>query len=185
MGRTRDDAVGEAFDKVARILGLPYPGGPEISKLASSFSDKGEIKLPRPMLHSGDLDFSFSGIKTAVLYLVQKLKAEDKFTEEVKTEIAHDFQNAVIEVIMAKTLAAVEKYKAQTIIAGGGVIANSALREALKLQAKIYQLNLLIPELSYSTDNATMIAVAAGFRLLANKSKASRAFKAEGNLNLK
>ncbi len=197
VGRTRDDAVGEAFDKVARILGLPYPGGPEISKLASTFAPEnsplGEvqglssrtIKLPRPMLHSGDLDFSFSGIKTAVLYLVQKLKNENKFTKEIKAEIAHDFQSAVIEVIIAKTLTATKKYKAKTIIAGGGVIANSALRNSLKLTATNSKLNLLIPELSYSTDNATMIAIAAGFRLLAQKAKTSRTFKAEGNLNLK
>lgn len=197
IGCTRDDAVGEAFDKVARILGLPYPGGPEISKLALKATPEasplgavqglasGDIKLPRPMLHSGDLDFSFSGIKTAVLYLVQKLQKENKFTDQIKAEIAHDFQNAVIEVIIAKTLSATKKYKAKTIIAGGGVIANANLREALKQQAKSCQLNLLIPELSYSTDNATMIALAAGFRLLANKGKISHTFKAEGNLNLK
>ncbi|MFA6476583.1 MAG: tRNA (adenosine(37)-N6)-threonylcarbamoyltransferase complex transferase subunit TsaD [Candidatus Paceibacterota bacterium] len=199
VGRTRDDAVGEAFDKVARILGLPYPGGPEISKLALQATTKdsplgtsqgkslgeGAIKLPRPMLHSGDLDFSFSGIKTAVLYMVQKLKAENKFTDGIKAEIAHDFQNAVIEVIIAKTLTATKKFKAKTIIAGGGVIANSSLREALQKNTEKEGLNLLIPELSYSTDNATMIALAAGFRLLAGKSKKSSSFKAEGNLNLK
>ena len=137
------------------------------------------------MLHSGDLDFSFSGIKTAVLYMVQKLKAENKFTDEIKAEIAYDFQNAVIEVIIAKTLTATKKFKAKTIIAGGGVIANSSLRDSLNLQAKTYNLNLLIPELSYSTDNATMIALAAGLRLLAGKSKKSSTFKAEGSLNLK
>jgi N6-L-threonylcarbamoyladenine synthase len=199
IGRTRDDAVGEAFDKVARILGLPYPGGPEISKLAlkaktkdsplgasqgKSLGEKG-VKLPRPMLHSGDLDFSFSGIKTAVLYLVQRLKAENKFTDKIKAEIACDFQNAVIEVIVAKTLTATKKYKAKTIIAGGGVIANSNLRQALQTEAKKNNLNLLIPELSYSTDNATMIALAAGFRLLGDKIKKNHSFKAEGNLNLK
>ncbi|HRZ30474.1 MAG TPA: tRNA (adenosine(37)-N6)-threonylcarbamoyltransferase complex transferase subunit TsaD [Candidatus Paceibacterota bacterium] len=198
VGRTRDDAVGEAFDKVARILGLPYPGGPEISKLALEVKPPSEnqlggltskssatIKLPRPMLHSGDLEFSFSGIKTAVLYLVQRLQKENKFTDKVKAEIAHDFQNAVIEVIIAKTLSATKKYKAKTIIAGGGVIANANLREALKKEAQNEDLNLLIPELSYSTDNATMIALAAGFRLLAGKHKVSHSFKAEGNLNLK
>lgn len=185
IGRTRDDAVGEAFDKVARILGLPYPGGPEISRLANSFSGETTIKLPRPMLHSGDLDFSFSGIKTAVLYLVQKLKKENKLDDQIKAEIAHDFQKASVEVLLAKTLKAVEKYKAKTIIAGGGVIANSSLRNALQLSAKTRKINLLIPEISYSTDNATMIAVSAGFRLLASKSKKSTAFKAEGNLNLK
>jgi N6-L-threonylcarbamoyladenine synthase len=198
IGRTRDDAVGEAFDKVARILGLPYPGGPEISRLALEVKPPSEnqlggltskssdvIKLPRPMLHSGDLDFSFSGIKTAVLYLVQRLQKENKFTDKIKAEIACDFQNAVIEVIVAKTLTATKKYKAKTIIAGGGVIANSNLRQALQTEAKKNNLNLLIPELSYSTDNATMIALAAGFRLLGDKIKKNHSFKAEGNLNLK
>jgi N6-L-threonylcarbamoyladenine synthase len=190
IGRTRDDAVGEAFDKVARILYLPYPGGPEISKLAlknvrHSVTNKVPIKLPRPMLHSGDFDFSFSGLKTAVLYLVQKLKTENKLTDKIKAEIAHDFQNAAIEVLTKKTLLASQKYKAKTIIAGGGVIANSALREALQKITKENQLQLLIPELSYSTDNATMIALAAGLRLLAGKQKKSSSFKAEGNLNLK
>jgi len=192
IGRTRDDAVGEAFDKVARILDLPYPGGPEISKLALEVKDSGEIKLPRPMLHSGDFDFSFSGLKTAVLYLVQKLKQEDpacrqtgKLTDEIKAEIADDFQNSVIEVLIKKTLLASQKFKAKTVIAGGGVIANSALREALTKMASDNDLKLLIPELSYSTDNATMIALAAGLRLLAGKQKKSSSFKAEGNLNLK
>jgi len=202
IGRTRDDAVGEAFDKVARILGLHYPGGPEISKLAEKFSTerprlsvsphsplRGEAsqftKLPRPMLHSGDFDFSFSGLKTAVLYLVQKLKQENKFDEKIKAEIAYDFQQATIEVLVAKTLSASQKFKAQTIIAGGGVIANTALREALAQMASKNNLKLLIPELAYSTDNATMIALAAGLRLLAGQQKTSNTFKADGNLNLK
>jgi len=197
VGRTRDDAAGEAFDKVARILDLPYPGGPEISKLAMQVTEDSPlgtsqgkssvtlIKLPRPMLHSGDFDFSFSGLKTAVLYLVQKLKQENKFDDQIKAEIAHDFQNAVIEVLVAKTLATAKKFKAQTIIAGGGVIANSALRETLTKMAGENNLQLLIPELAYSTDNATMIALAAGLRLLANKAKTVHTFKAEGNLPLK
>jgi N6-L-threonylcarbamoyladenine synthase len=175
-------------------LDLPYPGGPEISKLASTFSPttlKGAqgssagVKLPRPMLHSGDFDFSFSGLKTAVLYLVQNLKKEGKFNDQIKTEIAYDFQNAAIEVLVAKTLTASKKFKAQTIIAGGGVIANTALREALTKMTSDNGFKLLIPELSYSTDNATMIALAVGLRLLAGKSKKSHTFKAEGNLNLK
>lgn len=137
------------------------------------------------MLHSGDFDFSFSGLKTAVLYLVQNLKKESKFTDKIKAEIAYDFQNSAIEVLTAKTLSASKKFKAQTIIAGGGVIANTALREALTKMAKENNLKLLIPELSYSTDNATMIALAAGLRLLAQKGRKSHLFKAEGNLNLK
>ena len=137
------------------------------------------------MLHSGDFDFSFSGLKTAVLYLVQKLKQENKFDEKIKAEIAYDFQQATIEVLIAKTLSASQKFKAQTIIAGGGVIANTALREALTQMASKNNLKLLIPELAYSTDNATMIALASGLRLLAGQQKTSYAFKANGNLNLK
>jgi N6-L-threonylcarbamoyladenine synthase len=199
IGRTRDDAVGEAFDKVARILDLPYPGGPEISKLALKAVPEDDllgavqrpssgalpIKLPRPMLKSDDFDFSFSGLKTAVLYLVQKLKAENKFTDTIKAEIAYEFQQACIEVLIAKTLSASQKFKAQTIIAGGGVIANTALRKALTQMADDNGLNLLIPDLAYSTDNATMIALSAGLRLLAGRGKTSHTFKAEGNLNLK
>jgi N6-L-threonylcarbamoyladenine synthase len=191
IGRTRDDAVGEAFDKVARILDLPYPGGPEISKLALSNVRHSVLhksvlhKLPRPMLHSGDFDFSFSGLKTAVLYLVKNLKKENKFDDQIKTEIAYEFQNAAVGVLVAKTLAASKKFKAQTVIAGGGVIANTALREALTKMAGENGFKLLIPELSYSTDNATMIALAAGLRLLADKGKKSHTFKAEGNLSLK
>ena len=137
------------------------------------------------MLHSGDFDFSFSGLKTAVLYLVQKLKQENKFDEKIKAEIAYDFQQAAIEVLIAKTLSASQKFKAQMVIAGGGVIANTALREALTKMASKNNLKLLIPELAYSTDNATMIALASGLRLLAGQQKTSYAFKANGNLNLK
>jgi N6-L-threonylcarbamoyladenine synthase len=116
---------------------------------------------------------------------VQKLKQENKFDEKIKAEIAYEFQKASIEVLVAKTLTASKKFKAETIIAGGGVITNTSLRKALKLTAKSHNLNLLIPELAYSTDNATMIALAAGLRLLTNKGKKSHTFKAEGNLNLK
>lgn len=192
VGRTRDDAVGEAFDKVARLLGLPYPGGREISKLALKFKHSSrkivppfEIKLPRPMLNSGDLDFSFSGIKTAVLYLIQKLKLANKFDNKIKIEIAHEFQKSITEVIIAKTFKAIDQFKARTLVVGGGVIANPTLRQALQQEAARLKIKVLIPEISYSTDNASMIAVAAGFRLLAKKSRSSSSFKAEGNLNLK
>lgn len=191
IGQTRDDAVGEAFDKVARILGLNYPGGPEIAKLALSAKNlKPEtlnltpINLPRPMIHSGNFDFSFSGLKTAVLYLTQNLQTEQKFNQDIKAIIADDFQQAVIEVLTTKTLLACQKFKAKTIIIGGGVIANAALRQALDELADRHNLTLFLPDLSLSTDNATMIALTAGLRLLAGRQKNARIIKADGNLKL-
>jgi N6-L-threonylcarbamoyladenine synthase len=187
VGRTRDDAVGEAYDKVARMLGLPYPGGPEISKLADVYSgllrearnDK-NIKFPRPMIYSKDLDFSFSGLKTSVLYLIKELP---KLTEEIKQEISFEFQNAVIDVLVAKTKKAVEQYGAQTLIVGGGVIANKDIRIALEKLATDLNIDFQLPEISASTDNALMIALA-GFLNLKKGKKASSDFKAVGNLSL-
>ena len=188
LGRTRDDAVGEAFDKVARLLDLPYPGGPEISRLAdlcrknadqrqktqrqsASCLRESAIKLPRPMLHSGDFDFSFSGLKTAVLYLIKRLGT---ITDEQKASIAKEFEDSAAEVVVTKTMSAAKKYKAKTIIVGGGVIANRAIRTAFAEaitrstdsgQAKI---NLILPDQNLTGDNATMIA-GAGYLTLASK----------------
>ena len=132
VGETRDDAVGEAFDKVARMLELPYPGGPQISGLSEAHRKAIETsnvyKLPRPMIHSGDLDFSFAGLKTAVLYTLKKIKV---INAEAKQTIAREFEDAVIEVLISKTKQALKKYKAKSLIVGGGVIANTALRRAL------------------------------------------------------
>jgi N6-L-threonylcarbamoyladenine synthase len=184
IGRTRDDAVGEAFDKVARLLDLPYPGGPEISKLASLGKKIEGISLPRPMLHSGDFDFSFSGLKTAVLYLVKKL---GQITPEQKAAIALEFENSAAEVIVAKTLKAAEKYKAKTIIVGGGVIANRAIREAFAKAVKNSKnkIELILPDNNLTGDNATMIA-GAGYLKIADKTKISPLSKivADGNLKL-
>ena len=143
VGKTRDDAIGEAFDKVARILGLPYPGGPEISALAELARKSNhesrimnqEIKLPRPMIHSGDLDFSFSGLKTSVLYLVKKLP--QPLDERTKMEIACEFEDSATEVIVEKVKKAIEMYGAETLILGGGVVANKNIRGAFeKLSAE-------------------------------------------------
>jgi N6-L-threonylcarbamoyladenine synthase len=165
IGETRDDALGEAFDKVARILGLPYPGGPEISRLASKFRLSGKnptIKLPRPMIESDNLDFSFSGLKTAVLYMVKKLP---ELTEELKMEIACEFENAVVDVLLAKTKKAVEHYGPKIIAVGGGVIANELIRTSLKALTESYaDLKLYTPHLSLTTDNAIMIALAGYIR---------------------
>lgn len=191
IGHTRDDAVGEAFDKVARMLGLPYPGGPEISKMAEKYQPKtGEkkpIKFPRPMINSGDLDFSFSGLKTAVLY---KIKELGNLSDEMRAEIAHEFGEAVVEVLVSKTKMALQKYDVKTLIIGGGVIADKKIRNAFQtlIKDKYKKIKLLIPHSTLATDNATMIAIAGYFRWLdhqAKKSKPKKNFKAEGNLVLK
>ena len=181
VGETLDDAVGEAFDKVARMLGLPYPGGPEISKLASEARElrimNYELKFPRPMLHSKDLNFSFSGLKTAVLYYLRDNPNANKM------EVAYEFEEAVIETLLAKTKKALAQYNPKTLIIGGGVIANYALRENfLNLKEDYPELKILIPEKSLTTDNATMIA-AAGFIEYLKNGKEKKKLKAEGNLN--
>lgn len=183
IGKTRDDAIGEAFDKVARILGLPYPGGPQISNLAEKerkeFPDKKtSYPLPRPMIHSNDFDFSFSGIKTAVLYTVKEIS---NLTDSIKQEIACEFENAVLEVLIKKTQKAIEQYRAQAIILGGGVSANKKLRKDFQNLAIDSQIDCFIPEVSASTDNALMIAVAGYINLISGK-KTQTEFRAEGNL---
>ncbi len=186
IGQTRDDAVGEAFDKVARMLGLPYPGGPEISKLAEQ-AQVGEIPLyplPRPMIKTDDFDFSFSGLKTAVLYTVKKL---DQLTPQTKEAIALEFEEAVTEILLKKTFNAVEKYNAKTIIIGGGVSANKRIREAFDKEVKkIPGIKLFVPNKSLSTDNALMIAVAGYFRasLKQGEIKSEKDMRAQGNLKL-
>ncbi len=178
IGKTRDDAVGEAFDKVARMLDLPYPGGPEISKLAEQAKPNPEIKFPRPMLNSPDLDFSFSGLKTSVLYFIQK---QPELTFELKCQIAKEFEDTVIEVLVTKTRKALEQYPAKNIILGGGVIANKKIRKAF--EELVQEINLLVPPLQLSTDNAIMIAVAGYFNFLVGK-QSQDSFGANGNLSL-
>ena len=184
IGGTRDDAIGEAFDKVARLLDLPYPGGPEISKLALSHrklnsSYKPRWDMPRPMMNSGDFDFSFSGIKTAVMY---KVKEANKLNDEQRQEIAREFEDAVIEVIVSKTQKALSEYGAQSLIVGGGVIANKKLREELQ---KI-DTPLFLPRFELTTDNATMIAMASYLNIFQEKEEYSIApeITANGNLHL-
>ena len=160
IGKTRDDAVGEAFDKAARMLDLPYPGGPEISRLAEHARKEGlvvdeDLRLPRPMLHSGDLHFSFSGLKTAVLTRVKKRSPLD---DKTKRMIALEFENAVTDVLMAKVKQAVYETRAKTLIVGGGVSANSHIRFALKNLAEAEGFGLFIPNRNLSTDNGLMIA---------------------------
>jgi len=170
VGETKDDAAGEAFDKVARMLGLPYPGGPEIAKFAKQWKSqiarnksqtypKSEIRLPRPMLNSGDFNFSFSGLKTAVLYTLKKIPP---LTDRIKKEIAHEFQEAVADVLTEKTIRASKYYKVKTILVGGGVSANTRLNEVLteRLGEKMPDTTLYFAPRELTGDNALMIAVA-------------------------
>ncbi|MBI1999548.1 MAG: tRNA (adenosine(37)-N6)-threonylcarbamoyltransferase complex transferase subunit TsaD [Parcubacteria group bacterium] len=163
VGETKDDAAGEAFDKVARMLGLPYPGGPEIARLAARFRGTPSITLPRPMIDSGDFNFSFSGLKTAVLY---KIKELGEISEDMKTEIAHEFQEAVAEVLALKTVAAAEHYGVKTILVAGGVSANQRIREELTraINRRPPTADLLFAPKGLTGDNAFMIAVAAAAR---------------------
>lgn len=220
IGETLDDAVGEAFDKAARMIDLPYPGGPQISKLASELRDREKenqtsqgpnfptgkfsqssdrrpaeshpslfsFSLPRPMIYSKDFNFSFSGLKTAVLYLVRDLKKNDpNILEniEVKKAIALEFENAAIECLVHKTKKAVEKYGVKTLIVAGGVAANKHLRNEMKrvLGKKI---KLLVPTLELSGDNALMIGIAGYLNFMKNKKKVPKieTIKATGNLKL-
>ena len=166
IGKTVDDAVGEAFDKVARLLGLPYPGGPEISKLAEKARIENiaqKAKLPRPMIKSDNLDFSFSGLKTAVLYYIRdNFNADSKnMSEEEKADLAREFEDAVVDVLITKTEKAVSEDDIKTLIIGGGVIANKKLRSAFTgLENKYADLIVKTPNRDLSTDNSLMIAAA-------------------------
>jgi len=162
LGETRDDAAGEAFDKVAKLLGLPFPGGPPLARLAEQ-GKAGAYLLPRPMHDSADFDFSFSGLKTAVLYLVQDLKRRGPLTKRMKADIAASFQQAVVDVLIQKTIRAAKKYRARTILLGGGVAANRELRRQLSQAVKreIPYSKFYIPDSHYALDNAAMIAAAA------------------------
>lgn len=161
VGRTQDDAAGEAFDKIARLIGLEYPGGPAISALAEKYqisNDKLQIKLPRPMLHSKDFNFSFSGLKTAVYYLVRDLEVP---IEQVRSEIAHEAQDAIVDVLISKTKKAIEQYQPKSVLLAGGVSANRLLRHRLQELCSMLHVSCFIPPMEYTTDNAAMIAMAA------------------------
>ncbi len=161
LGRTRDDAVGEAFDKVARTLGFPYPGGPYIDKAAKD-GNKEAIKFPRTYLEKGSFDFSFSGIKSSVLNYLNSMKM--KGIEVNANDVAASFQEAVVDVLIEKIISASLKMNHKEIIIAGGVAANSNLRKRLKEEAKIHHLDVFYPPLSLCTDNAAMIGAAAYYQ---------------------
>jgi N6-L-threonylcarbamoyladenine synthase len=165
LGETMDDAAGEAFDKSAKLLGLGYPGGPAISRLAE-FGDPGVYALPRPMLHSKNLDFSFSGLKTAVLTLVK-----NKITnicEQDKANVARAFVDAITDVLAAKCVAALKQTGLNRLVIAGGVGANQQLRAALNAAATKNRFRAFYPELEFCTDNGAMIAFAGAMRLQVN-----------------
>ncbi|MEK7559976.1 MAG: hypothetical protein AAB522_01595, partial [Patescibacteria group bacterium] len=201
LGETLDDAAGEAFDKVARLLKLGYPGGPEISRLAakylaphtplslvrrggneerdSSLSSEG-VRFPRPMLNSPDLNFSFSGLKTAVLYYLRENPSANK------SEIAYEFEQAVVDVLVHKTEKAIKKYKPKSLVVGGGVAANKTLRCEVEnlIKKNNLEISLHLSPLWLTGDNAAMIAAAAYFKARAKKFAKPEKIKAQGNLKL-
>jgi len=186
IGETKDDAVGEAFDKVARMMNLPYPGGPEISKLAErdreDFSTA-PFTLPRPMLKDNTCDFSFSGLKTAVLYLI---KQHGELSEIQKEQLAREFEDAVAEVLWAKTAKALEETNAQTLVLGGGVSANVHLRRtfAENMTSDFPDVALHLPAGELTTDNALMIGIAGYYRALKKEFADVESLRANGNLTV-
>lgn len=164
LGETRDDAVGEAFDKVARMLNLPYPGGPEIERCAK-FGNPDAIAFPRPMLYEKNYDFSFSGLKTSVLYYLRDHK------NAKINDVAASFQKAAIDVLVKKVERATHEYSAHSILLSGGVAASIALREALIVKSKELKCNFFAPSFEFNTDNSAMIAVAAYINILRKKNK--------------
>ncbi|MDO8574856.1 MAG: tRNA (adenosine(37)-N6)-threonylcarbamoyltransferase complex transferase subunit TsaD [bacterium] len=197
IGETLDDAAGECFDKTARILGLGFPGGPAIAALADKREENEifrthrspigrkcvlieqtdrQIKLPRPMINSNDYNFSFSGLKTAVLY---------SYKGKNKSAMAYEIQEAIIDVLIAKTVKAVKNYNPKVVMIAGGVAANKRLREEMALKIAPYKIPLFVPELSYTTDNAAMIATAGYFNYLSKKPKKDSWKNVEISANLK
>jgi len=162
LGETIDDAAGEAFDKSAKLLGLPYPGGPHLAKLAEN-GDPQAFALPRPLLHSGKPDFSFAGLKTAVLTQVKKLG--DQPTEQQRADLAASTQAAIVEVLLKKSMLALKATGLKRLVVAGGVGANVALREQLNKACAKRGVRVHYPELRLCTDNGAMIAMAAALRL--------------------
>lgn len=185
IGETRDDAAGEAFDKVARLMDLPYPGGPVVSKLAAEARAAGmePMKFTPPMLNSKDYDFSFSGLKTEVRKVVE---ASQPLTTEMQKAIALGFENAVAQVLVHKTIQAVDEFDVRTVVVGGGVSANSFIRSELaaKLASRDASAALLVPSPEFATDNALMIAIAGYFHALTSNGARPEDIIATGNLRL-
>jgi len=180
LGQTKDDAAGEVFDKIAKVLDLGYPGGPIIEKLAKE-GDPSSIKFPRPILNDKSYDFSFSGLKTAVIYYIKELKEENKNIPV--SDILASFQQAVTDVLVGKTLKAALNFKTKQIILAGGVAANSSLRKEIKEKANLLNIKVFYPSISLCTDNAAMVASAGYYKFKENK-KSSLSLDAVSRLPL-
>jgi len=190
IGETRDDAAGECFDKTARLLNLGYPGGPAIAKEAEKVKKmqlKTKIILPRPMINSQDFDFSFAGLKTAVLYLIEDLKKQKINFKDLTPFIAKEIQNSINEVLVIKTIKAAQKLGVKSVILGGGVSANEDLKNLLKREVseKLSNVALFIPEPRYTGDNAAMIALTAWFKQKTALKNTWQKLEADANLRLK
>lgn len=186
IGATRDDAVGEAFDKVARMLGLPYPGGPEVSKLAEQTRAVGrdnDLSLPRPMIHDQHCDFSFSGLKTAVLYMIK----DRDLSQEEKENVAREFEDAVADVLYTKTARALEDTDAKTLALGGGVSANTHIQRTFRerLAKDFPDVKLAIPAPVLTTDNAIMIGLAGFYHAFRGDFADAETLRADGNRKLR
>ncbi|MFT7328421.1 MAG: N6-L-threonylcarbamoyladenine synthase, partial [Crocinitomicaceae bacterium] len=186
IGETTDDAVGEAFDKVARMLDMKYPGGPKISKAAAAGQENELIQLPRPMLHSKDYRFSFSGLKTAVRYLIVDLKKQELYSDQIIADIAREFEHAVTDVLIKKTSQAIEEYAAQGLIIAGGVSANDFISASFRNLTEKYGIELYLPEKRMCGDNSLMIATAGfiGMMYKKNTTISQRELVALSNLKL-
>ncbi|MES2500645.1 MAG: tRNA (adenosine(37)-N6)-threonylcarbamoyltransferase complex transferase subunit TsaD [Pseudomonadota bacterium] len=179
LGDTLDDAAGEAFDKTAKLLGLGYPGGPALAKLADL--GKAQFKLPRPMLNSKDLNFSFSGLKTAVLTLANN---NQPLTDEIKADIAWEFQEAVTEILTTKCMSALRETGLDNLVISGGVGANTRLREKLNAATKRKLCKVSYPRLEFCTDNGAMIAFAGAMRLEAMRLAQTQSGKIQQNYSV-
>ena len=181
LGQTVDDAAGEAFDKVAKMLSLPYPGGPEVSKLAAD-GDPNAISFPRPMMNTKDYNFSFSGLKTAVLYYLRDHNLPTN-NYQLTTNICASFQAAAVDVLATKTMRAVKEFGAKSVSLSGGVAANKALRDKLNVTCNMSRVTFFVPPINLCTDNAEMIGLAAAFKLH-NGFKPVKYTKVEADSNL-
>ncbi len=188
VGETLDDAAGECFDKIAKMLNLGYPGGVFVSKLADQFANanpdhKTIFGLPKPMINSNNFDFSFSGLKTAVLYLIQNLKKEKKFSKKIIPQICFEAQEAICDVLIKKTLKLAKNMDAKTIMISGGVSANQRLRQKFEEQTKDL-CNFVAPDKKMSTDNAVMIALAGYYEYLHGKKDDCLTLEVDPNLQI-